>query len=161
MFDAVSALLGVCHTVTYEGEAAILLEDAQDMSVTDAYSCSFQTADDIIVLDCAALFMQCYKDLCAGVAVGVIARKFHLGLVAGCADMVQQVAAITGIEDVALSGGVMQSFTIGEALPKALVARGLNPVQHIQLPPNDGCISLGQAAYGRQWLKKYAGMPDD
>ncbi|MCG8531563.1 MAG: carbamoyltransferase HypF [Desulfovibrionales bacterium] len=161
LFDAVSALLGVCHTVTYEGEAAILLEDAQDMSVTDAYPCSFQTADDIIVLDGAALFMQCYKDLCAGVAVGVIARKFHLGLVAGCADMVQQVAAITGIEDVALSGGVMQSFTIGEALPKALVARGLNPVQHIQLPPNDGCISLGQAAYGRQWLKKYAGMPDD
>jgi hydrogenase maturation protein HypF len=37
-------------------------------------------------------------------------------------------------------------------LPKALVALGLTVIQHTQLPPNDGCISLGQAAYGRQWL---------
>lgn len=153
LFDAVSALLGLCHVVTYEGEAAILLEDAQDMTVTEAYECPAITSDNIIELDGVHLFMQCYNDLKAGVPVGTIARKFHLGLARGFADMVQQVSSITGITDVALSGGVMQSFTIGEELPKALAEHGMNVIQHIQLPPNDGCISLGQAAYGRQWLK--------
>lgn len=154
LFDAVSALLGICHTVTYEGEAAILLEDAQDKSVTEKYACSIVASDNLIELDGVQLFLQCYEDWKDGVDIGIIARKFHLGIVQGFADMAQQVSAITGIKNVALSGGVMQSFTVGEELPDALALYGLNPIQHIQLPPNDGCISLGQAAYGRQWLKR-------
>lgn len=152
LFDAVSAMLGLCHTVTYEGEAAILLEDAQDLSITDAYDCPLIESDNVLELDTIHLFLQCYQDWERGEAVGAISRKFHLGLVQGCAALAEHTASTTGIDTIALSGGVFQSFTIGTELPKALAAKGLNVIQHIQLPPNDGCISLGQAAYGRQWL---------
>ncbi|MEZ6852497.1 carbamoyltransferase HypF [Halodesulfovibrio aestuarii] len=152
LFDAVSAMLGICHTVTYEGEAAILLEDAQDLTVTEAYECPFKKTGEIVELDSVHLFLQCYQDWLQGIDTGIIARKFHLGLVQGCARLVARIASETGITTIALSGGVMQSFTIGTELPKALAALGLTVIQHTQLPPNDGCISLGQAAYGRQWL---------
>ncbi len=152
LFDAISAMLGICHVVTYEGEAAILLEDAQDLTVTEAYECPFIMHDELIELDTISLFLQCYQDWQQDIATGIIARKFHLGLVQGCAQLVAQAASVTGIDTIALSGGVMQSFTIGTELPKELAAMGLSVIQHTQLPPNDGCISLGQAAFGRQWL---------
>ncbi|SIN88584.1 carbamoyltransferase HypF [Halodesulfovibrio marinisediminis] len=152
LFDAVSAMLGICHTVTYEGEAAILLEDAQDLSITEGYNCPLNTSGELLELDSINLFQQCYEDWQRGVAIGIIARKFHLGLIHGCAQLVAHAAKDTDINTIALSGGVMQSFTVGTELPKALAELGFTVIQHTQLPPNDGCISLGQAAYGRQWL---------
>lgn len=154
LFDAVSAMLGICHTVTYEGEAAILLEDAQDMRVTDSYDCPLRKEGELWELDSVALFLQCYEGWLKGEPVGTIARKFHLGLIQGCAELVMLAAQESGINTIALSGGVMQSFTVGTNLPEELSRRGLSVIQHTQLPPNDGCISLGQAAYGRQWLLK-------
>jgi len=53
---------------------------------------------------------------------------------------------------VALSGGVMQNLTFAQELPAALAERGLIPLTHKLLSPNDGCISLGQAAYGQRML---------
>ncbi|MCT4628002.1 carbamoyltransferase HypF [Halodesulfovibrio sp.] len=152
LFDAVSALLGICHVVTYEGEAAILLENAQDLTVSEAYECHVQHTNGVLVLDTVSLFLQCYRDWEQGVPNSVIARKFHLGLVQGCAELAVQGMRDTTLNTIALSGGVMQSFTIGKELPEALAAQGHTVIQHTQLPPNDGCISLGQAAYGRQWL---------
>ncbi|OLN31134.1 [NiFe] hydrogenase metallocenter assembly protein HypF [Desulfovibrio sp. DV] len=48
----------------------------------------------------------------------------------------------------ALSGGVLQNRTLAVSLPQALRENGLHPLSHLRLPSNDGCISLGQAAYG-------------
>ena len=58
-------------------------------------------------------------------------------------------AESTGIRRVALSGGVLQNSTLATRLPVALRASGLTPLVHRHIPANDGCISLGQAAYGR------------
>jgi len=49
---------------------------------------------------------------------------------------------------VALSGGSMQNRTLARELPDRLRGLGLSPLVHMALPPGDGCISLGQAAYG-------------
>jgi|GEM_PF-3640769 len=46
----------------------------------------------------------------------------------------------------------MQNLTLTTLLPQALRARGLTPLLHRELPPNDACISLGQAAYGQRLL---------
>ncbi len=66
------------------------------------------------------------------------------------ADMALRFSKKHGVTHVALSGGVMQNLTFAQELPAALAERGLLPLTHKQLPPNDGCISLGQAAYGQR-----------
>ena len=77
-----------------------------------------------------------------------MARRFHLGLVAGLAGLARELAARTGVRHVALSGGVLQNRTLAALLPAALRRAGLTPLCHRSLPPSDGGISLGQAYYG-------------
>lgn len=165
LFDAASAMLGLCLRTTYEGQAAMLLERAQDLSISleDAaeYPCSLikSTATGRLEtdqlpreLDTYSLFRGLLHDINAGEAVPVMARRFHASLIAGLADMARRLAKKHGVEHVALSGGVMQNVTFAQELPAALAERGLIPLTHKLLPPNDGCISLGQAAYGQRML---------
>ncbi|WP_353119216.1 carbamoyltransferase HypF [Nitratidesulfovibrio sp.] len=165
LFDAVSALLGLCDTVTYEGQAAIRLEHAQDAITphgdshdaffTHAYPCPLRGARDgseTLVLDTHALFRAVHDDWARGTPPGEVARRFHAGLVAGLADMAAAVAGVMNVPVVALSGGAMQNLTLSVHLPQALAARGLTVLTHAELPPGDGCISLGQAAWARRVL---------
>ena len=153
LFDAVAAALGLCQGITYEGQAAIVLEHAQDLSETRAYTCPVDMAQTPARLDTLALFAQAADDLERHVSVGRIARRFHLGLVAGLAELAGTFATKTGIDRVVLGGGVMQSKTLSALLPNALVEKKLTPYCNRTLPANDGCISLGQAAYGALFFR--------
>ncbi|MGE4298150.1 MAG: carbamoyltransferase HypF [Desulfovibrionaceae bacterium] len=152
LFDAVSALLGLKTAITYEGQAAIVLEKAQDMCAEGLYACPLRLDGALAVCDTRTLFAQAHADWERGEAVGVISRRFHLGLVQGLAAMAAHFADRLGTGVVGLSGGAMQNLTLAVELPNALRARGLTPLSHSQTPPNDGCISLGQAVWGRQML---------
>jgi hydrogenase maturation protein HypF len=59
---------------------------------------------------------------------------------------VQTVAGERGLDTVALSGGVFQNLRLTQLLATGLQAAGLRVLVHRQVPPNDGGISLGQAA---------------
>ena len=148
LFDAVAAALGLCLTIAYEGQAAIRLERIQDVSETRPYACPIAGAGEPAVLDTLTLYDQVASDAARGISPGCVSRRFHLGLVEGLADLAQAMAKQTGIKDVALSGGVLQNRTLAVALPAALQRRGLLALVHRRLPSNDGCISLGQAAFG-------------
>ncbi len=154
LFDAVAALLGVCLRIDYEAQAAIRLEYAQDMSETGAYDCPLLPGegDEPAVLDTLALLRAVVADVERGAAVRVIARRFHRGLVRGLADTAAAMAKREGVSVVGLSGGVMQNLTLAVELPEALRQRGLTPLSHVDVPPNDACVSLGQAVYGRRLL---------
>lgn len=152
LFDAVAALLGVCHTVHYEGQAAIMLENIQDFSIREPYECPILPDAQPAVLDTHTLFMQAYADWSMDVPASIISRKFHLGLMHGLAELAGNMAFIMGITTIGLSGGVMQNATFATELPEMLKMRDLTPLVHSQLPPNDACISLGQAAWGRKKL---------
>jgi hydrogenase maturation protein HypF len=155
LFDAVAGLLGLCHAMTYEGQAAIILEGIQrDAGNTKPYACPMRKDGDRVLLDCLELFSQVHEDWIRHVPVNVISRRFHLGLVNGLADWAAHLARAAGVQTVGLSGGVMQNATISELLPPAIGRRGLQPLVHTHLPPNDACISLGQAAYGRIALRE-------
>jgi len=172
LFDAASSMLGLCQRMTYEGQAAIMLERAQDMSIPlrDAatYPCRLikNTGGERLdadkaprELDTYSLFRELLRDLASGVPVPVIARRFHASLITGLANLALHFAKIHGIEHVALSGGVMQNMTFALELPAELVSRGLIPLTHKELPPNDGCVSLGQAAYGQRLLTLRGSCP--
>ena len=152
LFDAVAALLGLKHIISYEGQAAIILERIQGASDLGhaAYSCPLDTTREPAVLRTLDLFRQVAADWERGVAAATISRKFHLGLIDGLVAAAAWFSRQLGVTAVALSGGVMQNQTLAAELPKALTARGLAPLVHLRLPPNDGCISLGQAAWGRR-----------
>jgi len=172
LFDAASAMLGLCQRTTYEGQAAIVLERAQDLGIplreAAVYPCPLVKntggerldADKVPrELDTYSLFRGLLRDLGAGVPVPVIARRFHASLIVGLAEMAARFAKQHGIAHVALSGGVMQNMTFAQDLPAELAALGLIPLTHKELPPNDGCISLGQAAYGQRLLTLRGACP--
>lgn len=153
LFDAVSAMLGLCGTVSYEGQAAIRLEAAQDRNEKGVYSCPVMEYEDIIELDTLALFAQVHADWQGGEDAARISRRFHLGLMAGLTGLCARLAEQSSCSTVALSGGVMQNLTLATELPRSLAGLGLTVLTHRDLPPSDACISLGQAAYGRLVLQ--------
>jgi hydrogenase maturation protein HypF len=108
----------------------------------------FDASDEPAVLNTLGLFKQVHEDAQAGVPVGAISRRFHLGLVSGLALLAEHFAKATGVSHVGLSGGVMQNATMAELLPAELERRGLVPLVHGYMPPGDACISLGQAHFG-------------
>jgi hydrogenase maturation protein HypF len=142
LFDAVAALLGVRDAVTYEGQAAIELEQVVDPHERDAYPMGI--ADG--TLRAADLVAAVVEDLRRGVAPAVIAARFHAGLASGLTAAVAQASERTGLTTVALSGGVFQNVVLLTALADRLEASGLRVLTHSRVPPNDGGISLGQAA---------------
>ena len=153
LFDAVSALLGLCPSITYEGQAAIRLEAHQDLSVTMAVPFSIKERGGLLELDTAAFFLHLLELRRTGVSVPDLARRFHLGLAEGLADLALSGARRCGVRTVALSGGVFHNLTIALLLPEALARRGLVPLTHHALPPGDGGLSYGQAAWASHVLR--------
>jgi hydrogenase maturation protein HypF len=154
LFDGVAALLGLKLTIAYEGQAAIVLESVQDMSVTTGYACPVREKDGMLVLGTRELFARVVGDWEKGTDPGIISRRFHIGLMHGLAAWAGLGAEQSGVRVIGLSGGVMQNRTLTMELPPLLEEQGLTVLTHHHLPPNDGCISLGQAVYGRERLRQ-------
>lgn len=148
IFDGLAGFLNLVDRISYEGQAAIRLEKKQDLGEKKGYS--WQTIqEDLLLIDTYFLFEQILKDLKNKISPLVISRKFHLTIVEILSEVGLYFAKKMGIKYVGLSGGVMQNLTLNTLLPKALKERGLKVLTHNYLPPNDACISLGQAYFGR------------
>lgn len=150
LFDAIASLCGVCHVATYEGQAAIRLEAAQDFRISKAYTAPVLEQSGMLVLDTHTLFRQAVSDMSA--KPGVMARRFHVGLAQSLAHWARAGADITGITTVALAGGVFNNRTLATELPAAMQKLGLTPLLPRLFPVGDGAIALGQAAWGRLQL---------
>lgn len=145
LFDAVAALIGVRDEVNYEGQAAIELEQRADPSEHCAYRASIIRGE--LLRLCGADFVRAaVADLDAGVNPRVIAARFHNGLAEATARMCDALRERTGVSTVALSGGVFQNLLLLERTVQALSGLGFRVLTHSRVPPNDGGISLGQAA---------------
>jgi hydrogenase maturation protein HypF len=152
LFDAVAALLGLVHTIEYEGQGAIRLEKIQEHAESGCYSTNLVRREGLLVLDTLALFEKIFNDFESGTRPEIISRRFHLSLARGICDWVSEASRETGIKTIGLSGGVMQNMTLSRLLKDMLKDIDLNVLVHGQLPPNDACVSLGQAVYGRKML---------
>ncbi|MFT4301109.1 MAG: carbamoyltransferase HypF [Desulfovibrio sp.] len=172
LFDAVAARLGLCMAATYEGQAAIRLEDAANRAegplgavlagradMADMRRASgmvwpvgMAVRDGLLEMDSAGLFAKVAQSVTEGMPVAEAAGRFHLSLATALAGMAGRAARPLGITAVGLSGGVMQNSIMARLLPRALDFLGLKALTHHELPPGDGGLSLGQAVWGRRML---------
>lgn len=154
LFDAVSALLGICHEATYEAQAAIELEQSvpashprrYDVAGLPPYPYGIESSVRPYRVNVASLLGSLMADVTRGTPVADIALRFHVTVADMMVSVSRRLREQSGIGTVALSGGVFQNqLLLAHALPR-LDAAGFQVLLHQQLPPNDGCISLGQAA---------------
>lgn len=144
LFDAASALLGICSKRTYEGQPAIMLEGAVDPLEAGSYGSPLSIEEDGIIIDGPALLCEVYEDLKSGTPVPKIAARFHTSIAQATAAAAAIAAQQCGCTNVCLSGGVFQNALLVTRLLPLLKQAGLTPVLHRRTPPNDECISYGQ-----------------
>lgn len=145
LFDAASALLGIRHTITFEGQAAMELEMAIENGDDGVYPVDTHDMDGKIMLDFTPAFAAMTEQKIAAVTAPVLAARFHNTVAAGALAVVEKISERTGHNSVLLSGGVFQNRYLSDRLGSMLEAKGFMVGRHGRVPPNDGGISLGQA----------------
>jgi hydrogenase maturation protein HypF len=145
LFDAVSAIAGVCHEVTYEAQAAIELESLADERVARSYPFEAVEAGGRLTVDPATIIRAVVEDVRRKVPAGEVSAAFHNTVVEFAAAVAAMLAARTGLRTVALSGGVFQNRLLLTKLTHALARAGFRVLLHREVPTNDGGVSLGQA----------------
>jgi hydrogenase maturation protein HypF len=152
--DAVSALLGICLTNTYDAQAPIELENSVDETIQEAYPLEVADEDGHKILQVASMIKALVTDLKSAVDIGVMAAKFHNSLVAGMARWGQELALELDTNIVAVSGGAFQNDIFLSRLVERLETVGLNVYTNEKLPVNDGCISFGQSVVADALLRR-------
>ncbi|MBQ3892592.1 MAG: carbamoyltransferase HypF [Mailhella sp.] len=157
LFDAVSALGGLCFDITYEGQAAIRLEQAQDANENGYYDLPIAEKNTLLEADVHVLFREAAGDRDRP---GIMARRFHRGLAKGLAKWACKASETYQADDVILAGGVFNNRTLLAETMHELSNLGLNPVAPSAFPFGDGAISLGQAYWGDLMLCAGKGAGD-
>ena len=145
LFDAVASLLGVRDRINYEGQAAIELEQRADPGERGTYAVTVGD-DSPLLLPGVELVRAVVADRAAGACVETVAGRFHNSLAAMVVDACVTLRDRSGLDAVALSGGVWQNHRLLATTADGLQERGFTVLVHRQVPPNDGGISLGQVA---------------
>jgi hydrogenase maturation protein HypF len=143
LFDTAAALTGFTREMSFEGQAAMWLEQlAQRGGPAAPYPFPFEAGE----LDFRPLLASVLADRRRGCPSQAIARAFHSGVALGLAAAAIQLARDRSAIAVALSGGVFQNNLLLAEVSYHLSQAGLEVWTNQVVPPNDGGISLGQAA---------------
>ena len=156
LFDAVAAILGIRDRATFEGQAAIGLEQAawrgDRLQLTGEGrfpSIDLIEADGLLRLDPTSFVRWLCDAQRAGQPVDELAWYAHRALADASVALALAACEAAGLATVALSGGVFQNTLLTTLVRSDLEARGVRVLTHTVVPANDGGISLGQVAIGR------------
>jgi hydrogenase maturation protein HypF len=147
LFDAVAALLGIRDDVTYEGQAAIELEQTARSGHVNAYSnmqLDIVDEGEVLLLDPQPLFEAIAEGMLAGDDRADLALSFHEALAQSLAAASACVHETGGPSTVVLCGGVFQNRILIELTMRSLQEAGLHPVIPDRIPVNDAGLPLGQ-----------------
>ncbi len=142
LFDAIAALTGVCSQPGFHAEAPMRLENIIHKHESGYYP--MELRDDFISTD--SLIENVVRDVENGVFPDTISAKFHNSIVHVSCNLAKKIRSETGINHVALSGGVFQNDYLLGKLEELLGGNGFEILRHRQLPYNDGNIAVGQIA---------------
>jgi hydrogenase maturation protein HypF len=143
LFDTAAALLGFTREITFEGQAAIWLEQLARLEPRrDAFP--FPTVSS--ELDFRPLLERVIRERLKGRPPAEIARAFHFGVATGMCNAASALCEEQHLGTIVLSGGVFQNSLLLEDI-RFLMKSGNHRIwTNSAVPPNDGGISLGQAA---------------
>lgn len=154
LFDAVSAILGLCRKNTCESQASMLLQ----FCAQDYKGEALEYTKSVVNESCFYLPIKNFVSFLAqkrieGIDCSCLAYTFHVVLahwiVEGCKISRER----TQIKDVVLSGGVMQNVLLLDLCKKELEKEDFHVYLCQLSPSNDGGIGLGQAYYGMENYK--------
>lgn len=151
LFDAIAAAVGICREhASYEGQGAIELEaliepEHLEQAQSSAYPFAVETSSRLLRLSARPMWKALLQDLQRQTDAALIAARFHVGLAAALAQVVQQLRPQHSFTQVALTGGVFQNAVLLEQVRQRLTAQQITVLSHHQVPANDGGLSLGQA----------------
>ncbi len=156
LFDAVAALLGFTHQISYEAEAAIYLENLAHASPlhNDTYSFIINKTTNVWVIDYRCLIREIVFDLNLGILHTIISRKFHNTMSAATLEICQGLRKEYHINHVALSGGVFQNEILFSRLCHLLVQNGFIVFTHKLVPCNDSGLSFGQLVVASRQIRE-------
>jgi hydrogenase maturation protein HypF len=152
VFDAVAAMAGLGNYNNFEAQLPMALEasitdgfdEAYEFEITPALVFDKKTRGRL--LDLRPMLRQIVTDIREQTPVGNISAKFHNGLATGLLAMAKKARQTTGLNKVALSGGVFCNRYLTNRLISLLKRDGFTVLFNRFVPSNDGGISLGQAA---------------
>ncbi len=153
VFDAVSSILNVCDTNTFEGEAPMKLESLTKEGIFDEYPVDIVFKDPMEI-DFSMTFISIISDLLNGINAEIISTLFHNTITGIILKMVTRLKENMFINKVVLSGGTFQNRYLLTRCIRYLEAEGLEVFINNKVPCNDAGISLGQAYIVREKLKK-------
>ena len=160
LFDAWASLLGLSQQSAYEGEAAILLEEAAHPAETGHFPIVVveqppAPASPLTVpppigwnpapvscrqLDWRPWVAETQAALARGIPASALAAQFHNSLAAGTLE----VARHLGIETVVLTGGCFQNRILSQTVETLLTRDGFRVLTHRRIPAGDGGLAVGQ-----------------
>jgi len=140
LFDAVASLIGLYQEINYEAQDAIRLEAIADPDENSAYEFPIQGSQILL----KRLFEQIVVDLHTGLPQSTISAKFHNAIIRLALEVSEKLRAETGLNTVAISGGVWQNKRLINNIIPALEKADFVPLWHHQVPTNDGGVALGQ-----------------
>jgi hydrogenase maturation protein HypF len=149
LFDAAAALAGVRKHINYEAQAAIEFESLADPQEKKRYNFEINAGE----INPEKAIKSLISDINSRVPVTKISSKFHNGLAFMVTDVCRQIRNTSGLDEVALSGGVWQNITLLKKAITLLEAEGFKVYVHRRVPANDGGVSLGQVAIAANRLK--------
>ena len=157
LFDAISSLVGICDTATFEAEAAIRLEKAA-LDALAAPEASGVYPFDInepamMQVDTTPLVRAVVDDILKGVSPGVVAAKFHNTMALVIVEISRRLREESGLDRVVLSGGVFQNTLLLKKTLDWLKREGFRVWHNETVPINDGGVALGQAVVAWERLK--------
>jgi len=145
LFDAASSLIGIRDEISYEGQAAMELESFCASGITERYKFCIYKEEEKFIIDSRGIFIDIIADLKKGLDKKIMAAKFHNTVAEFTVDLCGKIRKNTGINEVALSGGVFQNKYLTEKVIFSLEDKRFKVYIQRKVPPNDGGISLGQA----------------
>jgi hydrogenase maturation protein HypF len=164
LFDAVAALAGLAPSVTYEAEAALLVESlageaAWPGAAIAPYAVSSPVAAGPLIVDWQNTIASIVAAVRGGMPAADVAAGFHAATVGMIVDTCVRLRDQGAGTTVGLTGGVFQNALLVARSLDALHAAGFDVLVHHAVPPNDGGLALGQAVLGRTLLSQPQPQP--
>ena len=163
LFDAVSAILGIRRQSSFEGEASTALQFAAEEfeqkgklngnEIWDNVQPVISEFEERCLLNTEALVKQIIEAKLQGIDSGELAYLFHQTLAEQIVAVCIEARKSSGRNKTALSGGVFQNRLLLRLTEERLGQEGFEVLRHHMIPPNDGGIAIGQAAYGMNRLQ--------